>query len=164
MKKALLPAAIFTILSLSAFAWQESAEETAVHEKSRPRLSIPGPGRIFSSVGSDRPEKQILEESVEAQQQTSSPLSSSECIYLKEIASLLMIPVSENDTPGDIAWKIQSKLGQSTQYPGEILSDGSFEKAKWAIRIPADAETFEDYHTFIKKVAGKKILILEADE
>ena len=93
MKKALLPAAIFTILSLSAFAWQESADEPAVHEKSRPRLSIPGPGRFFSSVGSDRSEKQIQEESVEAQEQTSTPVPSSECIYLKEIASLLMIPV-----------------------------------------------------------------------
>ena len=87
-----------------------------------------------------------------------------ETVYLKEIASVLSISVSEKDTPGDIAFKIRQRLARTDCYRGGIFSDASFAKAKSAIRIPSDAETFAEYHAFIKKVARKKVLIFEVQE
>ena len=84
--------------------------------------------------------------------------------YLKEIASVLSIPVLKDDTPGDIAFKIKQCLGNVEHYRGNVLSDASFEKAKSAIRIPADAETFAEYHKFIKKIANRKVLIINLNE
>ena len=92
------------------------------------------------------------------------PSTSSESEYLKEIASVLSIPVSKDDTPGDIAFKIKQCIGNAECYRGNVLSDESSEKAKSAIRIPSDAETFEAYNAFIKKVAGKRIVILDCKE
>ena len=92
------------------------------------------------------------------------PPTSSESEYLKEIASALSIPISTDDTPGDIAFKIKQSIGNAACYRGEVLSDESFEKAKSAIRIPTDAETFKAYHAFIKKIAGKRIVILGGKE
>ena len=93
---------------------------------------------------------------------SSGPQSSSqETVYLKEIASVLSIPVSDKDTPGDIAFKIRQRLENTERYRGDILSDESFTKAKSALRISEDAETFTEYHTFIKKVAGKKMVVID---
>ena len=92
------------------------------------------------------------------------PATPSESDYLKEIASVLSIPVSKDDTPGDIAFKIKQCIGHAERYRGEVLSDESFELAKSAIGIPKDAETFKSYHDFIKKVEGKRIMILECKE
>ena len=85
--------------------------------------------------------------------------------YLKEIALVLSIHVSKDDTPGDIAFKIKQCIGGNAErYRGEVLSDESFEKARSAIRIPADAETFAGYHQFIKKIDGKRIIVLDSKE
>lgn len=92
------------------------------------------------------------------------PPAPPESEYLKEIASVLSIPVLKDDTPGDIAFKIKQCIGNAERYRGNVLSDASFEKAKSAIRIPADAETFKSYHAFIKKIAGKKLLICDEDK
>lgn len=92
------------------------------------------------------------------------PQTAQEAVYLKEIASVLSISVSEKDTPGDIAFKIRQRLARIDCYRGDIFSDASFAKAKSAIRIPSDAETFAEYHAFIKKVARKKVLIIEEQE
>lgn len=94
-------------------------------------------------------------------QRCQTPSVSPESEYLKEIASLLSIPVSKDDTPGDITFKIKQCIANSERYRGNVLSDKSFEKAKSAIRIPADAETFKAYHAFIKKIAGKKIYVID---
>ena len=96
--------------------------------------------------------------------QTSQQSSSHETVYLKEIASVLSIPVSDKDTSGDIAFKIRQRIENTEHYRGDVLSDESFAKAKSAIRIPADAETFAEYHMFVKKVSGKKIIMLNCEE
>lgn len=88
------------------------------------------------------------------------PSASPESEYLKEIAPVLSIPVLKDDTPGDIAFKIKQCVGSAERYRGNVLSAESFGKAKSAIRIPADAETFKAYHIFIKKVVGKRIIIV----
>lgn len=88
------------------------------------------------------------------------PTTPLESEYLREIALVFSIPVSKDDTPGDIAFKIKQYIGSTERYRGEVLSDESFEKAKSSIRIPADAETFRAYHIFIKKVVGKRIIIV----
>ncbi len=92
------------------------------------------------------------------------PSASPESEYLKEIASVLSISVSKDDTPGDMAFKIKQCIGNAEHYRGDVLSDESFEKAKSAIRIPADAETFSEYHKFIKKIANRKVLIINSKE
>ena len=96
--------------------------------------------------------------------QISQQTPSQETVYLKEIASVLSIPVSDKDTPGDIAFKIRQRLENTERYRGSVLSDESFAKAKSAIRIPADAETFAEYHAFIKKVVVKRIIVLGDNE
>ena len=90
--------------------------------------------------------------------------SSQEPAYLKEIASILSIPVSDKDTPGDIVFKIRQRIDNPVRYRGKVLSDESFGKVKSAIWIRNDAETFAEYHAFIKKVEGKKIVILDCKE
>ena len=97
-------------------------------------------------------------------QRDQTPQIPPESEYLKEIASVLSIPVLKDDTPGDIAFKIKQCLGNVEHYRGNVLSDPSFEKAKSAIRIPADAETFAEYHKFIKKIANRKVLIIHSNE
>ena len=94
------------------------------------------------------------------EQRNQTPPAPPESEYLKEIASVLSIPVSKEDTPGDIAFKIKQCIGNAERYRGEVLSDESFELAKSAIGIPTDAETFKAYHAFIKKVIGKRIVIV----
>ena len=86
----------------------------------------------------------------------------SENSYLKDIAYALSLSVSEEETPGDIAFKIKRKIGCTTRYRGEVFSDESFAKTKSSIRIPADAEVFAEYHKFIRDIAGKRVLILDA--
>lgn len=93
--------------------------------------------------------------------QTFQQPASQESAYLKEIASVLSIPVSDKDTPGDIAFKIRRRIENTERYRGTVLSDESFRKAKSAIRIPADEETFVEYHKFIKKIEGKNLLICD---
>ena len=94
-------------------------------------------------------------------QSAQTPSASPESEYLKEIASVLSIPVLREDTPGDLAFKIKQCIGNAERYSGNVLSNESFEKAKSAIRIPEDSETFKAYHAFIKKVAGKKIFVID---
>ena len=79
-----------------------------------------------------------------------------------EIASALSLPVSKDDTPGDIAYKIKERIDHAERYRGEVLSDESFELAKSAIGIRADAETFTQYHKFIREIAGKKYILIES--
>jgi len=88
------------------------------------------------------------------------PTTPSESEYLKEIASMLSVSVSKDDTPGDIAFKVKQRLGHVERYRGEVLSDESFALAKSAIGIPKDAEIFKAYHAFVKKIEGKKILVI----
>ena len=88
----------------------------------------------------------------------------SESEYLKEIATMLSIPVSKDDTPGDIAFKIKQCIGHAERYRGEVLSEESFAECCAAIPTIKDTETFKAYHAFIKKVEGKRIMILECKE
>ena len=97
-------------------------------------------------------------------QSAQTPSASPESEYLKEIASVLSIPVLREDTPGDLAFKIKQCIGNAERYSGNVLSDESFEKAKSAIRIPSDAETFAEYHKFIRKIADRKVLIINSKE
>lgn len=97
-------------------------------------------------------------------QSAQTPSASPESEYLKEIASVLSIPVLREDTPGDLAFKIKQCIGNAERYSGNVLSDESFEKAKPAIRIPSDAETFAEYHKFIRKIADRKVLIINSKE
>lgn len=87
--------------------------------------------------------------------------SNAEATYLREIATSLGLSPSSDKTPGDIASAIQQALGNSQKFRGEVLSDSAFRDCKDAIPTIKDTETFEAYHSFIKKVAGKRILILD---
>lgn len=84
-----------------------------------------------------------------------------EISYLREIALDLSILVSDKDTPRDIVIKIRQRLEKAERYYGDVFSEEAFSKAKSAIRIPADAETFAKYYTIVKKVAGKAIIIVD---
>lgn len=86
--------------------------------------------------------------------------SSSEATYLREIAVSLGLSPSLDKTPGDIAFDIKQALGDSQKYKGNVFSDEEFDKYRKAFLTNNDVKTFEDYHTFAKKVAGKRIVIL----
>lgn len=83
-----------------------------------------------------------------------------EATYLREIATSLGLSPSADKTPGDIAFDIKQALNNSLRYRGDVLSD-TFEECKAAIPSSKDTETFEQYHDFIRKVAGKRVLILD---
>lgn len=85
----------------------------------------------------------------------------SELSYLREIAGVLKLNEGPEKTPGDIAFDIRQCLDNRQKYRGEVLSDDSFEMATSAIGIQKDQETFKAYHAFIRKIAGKTIIVLE---
>ncbi len=87
--------------------------------------------------------------------------SSPEPLYLKEIAAMLSVLVAETDTPGDIAFKIKQRLEKVEKYHGDILSEESASNIRDAILSKVDLTTFDEYHSFIKKIADKRILIIE---
>lgn len=170
MRRTILPIVAFGFLAAASLVQSEPMvsfgteknDETSstVFNGNEPR----GRSRFrVRSVFHGRTQKSDSVEADPAVQQQAVP-SPSEPEYLKEIATILAIPVLVRDTPGDIAFKIKQRLGTAERYRGKVLADDAFEKAKSAIRIPSDAETFADYHVFIKKVAGKRILILNAQE
>ncbi|MBQ6923072.1 MAG: hypothetical protein IJQ73_00385 [Kiritimatiellae bacterium] len=92
---------------------------------------------------------------------TQSTPSSSEATYLREIATSLGLSPSPDKTPGIIAFDIKQALGKSLKYHDDILSDVAFQECKAAIPTTKDTEIFEAYHRFIKKIAGKRILVLD---
>lgn len=89
------------------------------------------------------------------------PASSSESSYLRELAEVFNLNEGSEKTAGDIAFDIRQCLDNRQKYRGDVLSSDSFEKACAAIRISKDQETFRAYHEFIKKIAGKTIVVLE---
>ena len=84
-----------------------------------------------------------------------------EAELLKNLATWLSIEIPENATPDIIALSIKQALDDSLQYRGEVLSVEASEECKAAIPTTKDTETFEAYHVFIKKIAGKRILVLD---
>lgn len=89
------------------------------------------------------------------------PASISESSYLRELAEVLKLNEGPEKTTGDIAFDIRQCLDNRQKYRGDVLSSDSFEKARTAIRISKDQETFKAYHEFISKIAGKTIIVLE---
>ena len=88
----------------------------------------------------------------------------SESVYLREIAASLGLSPSSDKTPGDIAFDIGQVLNNTQRYKGGVLNDQVFDECKAAIPTTKDTETFEAYHVFIKKIAGKRIVILDCKE
>lgn len=88
-------------------------------------------------------------------------LPNSESSYLRELAGILKLDVRSEKTSGDMAFDIRQRLNKRLTYSGDVLPLDSFEKASAAIRITKDQETFKAYHEFIRKVAGKTIIVLE---
>lgn len=91
----------------------------------------------------------------------SEPESGSECESLKKIAEFLSIPTPSDFQPGDYEREILLKLRNAKPYKGEVLSTNAFEECKAAIPTKKDTETFESYHAFIKKIAGKRLIVIE---
>ena len=89
--------------------------------------------------------------------------SQSEAPYLKSLASWLSVKIPRNATPGDIEFAIRQKFSE-IPYCGEVLSDEAFAECCAAIPTTRDTETFKAYHAFIKKIAGKRMVILECKE
>lgn len=83
-----------------------------------------------------------------------------EDVYLREIAVTLGFTPQPGQMPGDIARVIQQKLDNSEEYHGDVFTVDSFRECKAAISTTKDKATFEAYHAFIKKIEGKKVVIL----
>ena len=86
------------------------------------------------------------------------PPPQSEAPFLEDLAEWLSVPIPENATPGDIALAIKQALSERVTSPDTVLSDESFKECYEAIPTTRDAEIFKAYHTFIKKVEGKKVI------
>lgn len=87
-----------------------------------------------------------------------------ESVYLREIATTLGLAPSSDKTPGDIAFDISQVLNNTQRYKGGVLTDQSFIECNAAIPTSKDTEIFEAYHAFIKKIAGKRIVIIDCKE
>ena len=87
----------------------------------------------------------------------------SEADYLREIAASLGLSPASDKTPGDIAFDISQVLNNAQRYKGGVLTDQSFGECKAAIPTSKDTEIFESYHAFIKKIAGKRIIVVGDD-
>ena len=102
-----------------------------------------------------------LSHRVGPRQTTTTTSSNAEATYLREIAMSLGLSPSSDKTPGVMAFDIKQALGNSQKYTGDVFSGEAFDKYRKAFLTNKDAETFEAYHSFIKKIAGKRILILD---
>lgn len=145
---------------------KDAIEKTSRSEEDAPKRSFGG--RIRERIHRGRQpddDSQTERDDLPAKtQETSfSPPPQSESTYLKELAEWLSVPIPKDATPGDIYFSIRQVLSDSTRYPGEVLSDEAFKECKAAIPTTKDTETFEAYHAFIKKVEGKRILVLDCD-
>ena len=96
-----------------------------------------------------------------SEEKPQTPPSPSEASYLREIATSLGMTPSSDKTPGDIAFDIEQALKNHQKYRGTVLTDEAFKECKTAIPTTKDTETFEAYHAFIKKIAGKRVIILD---
>ena len=85
----------------------------------------------------------------------------SEAVFLLDIAKRLGIDEPYDKTPGDIAFDIERCLNHSTSYCGGTLSSDAFANIREAILNPEEQKMFQAYHDFIRKVEGRRILILE---
>ena len=83
----------------------------------------------------------------------------SESVYLREIAASLGLSPSS-----DIAFDIGQVLNSVQRYKGGVLSDQSFDECKAAIPTSKDTEIFEAYHAFIKKINGKRLIVLDSEK
>ena len=139
------------------------SQEDKGGEIKRGRASRLFPGNWLGGENGEPENKDLSsqEETLPNIRSSQTPQVSVESVYLKEIAASLSISVSENDTPGDITFKIKQRLRGEEGYRGGVLSDESFELAKSAILILTDAEIFAEYHKFIKKIADKKVIVIE---
>lgn len=142
---------------------KDAMEKTSRSEEDSPRRSVGGFIRDRIHRRRQPDEVSQVEPDVgpaEPQDTSSTPPSQPEAPYLKELAEWLSVPIPKDATPGDIAFAIRQALSDSTRYPGEVLSDEAFKECKAAIPTTKDTEIFEAYHAFIKKVAGKRIVVL----
>ena len=85
----------------------------------------------------------------------------SEAPYLKDLAAWLSVPIPKDATSGDIEFAIKQAISESVRYSDEVLTDEAVMECRDAIPTTKDTKTFEAYHAFIKKIAGKKIIILD---
>lgn len=79
---------------------------------------------------------------------------------MKELAEWLSVPIKDNATPGEISFAIRQALSETMRYSGEVLSDEAFEECRAAIPTTKDTEIFEAYHAFIKRIAGRIIVVI----
>ncbi len=142
---------------------KDAIEKTSHSEEDAPKRSFGGRIRERIHWGRRTDDDSQTERDdlpAETQETAFSPPSQSESTYLKELAEWLSVPIPKDATPDNIAFAIRQALSDSTRYPGEVLSDEAFKECKAAIPTTKDTETFEAYHRFIKKVAGKKVIVL----
>lgn len=92
-----------------------------------------------------------------------SETSQPEAPYLKELAEWLSVPIPENATPATMSFAIRQALSGTVRYSGEVLSDEAFEECRAAIPTTKDTAIFEAYHAFIKKIVGKRIIVLNPE-
>lgn len=165
--------ALAALLGGIASAQQESVrppEELKNTLSSRPREPRKSIGETFRGLvsGLQRQEDNTVDPVLEGGLSTAitSPASDapqSEAPYLKELAEWLSVPIPEHATPGEISSAIRQRISDTMRYSGEVLSDEAFEECRAAIPTTKDTETFEAYHAFIKKVVGKKVIVLNPD-
>ncbi len=142
---------------------KDAIEKTSRSEEDAPRRSKGGFLRgLFHGRRQPDDVSQMEPEDLPAEPQdtTFSSPPQSESTYLKELAEWLSVPIPKEATPGDIAFAIRQALSETVTYPGTVLSDKAFEECKADISTSKDRETFEQYHRFIKEVAGKKVILI----
>ncbi len=145
---------------------KDAIEKASRSEEDAPKRSFGGRIRERIQRGRQTDDDSQTERddlSAETQETSFSPPPQSESTYLKELAEWLSVPIPKDATPGDIAFAIRQALSETTRYSGEVLSDEAFEECKAAIPTTKDTETFAAYHRFIKKVAGKRVVVLTPD-
>ena len=139
-----------------------SVSSLRVPESFRSETRYRSLSETFRGIGS-RLRRHEEEESAKERQEppTALPSPQSEASYLQELAEWLSVPIPENATSGDISFAIKQALSETTRYSGAVLSDEAFDECRAAIPTTKDTEIFEAYHAFVKKVAGKKLVLVE---
>lgn len=93
------------------------------------------------------------------QRRNANPVPQSEMNYAREIANALGMKPGKGRTEADVATDVKLLIREAPEAPKRTLSDSEVEKLSKLLK-PEDREVLAEEQAFMKRVAGKQVLVI----
>lgn len=93
------------------------------------------------------------------QSQNAKPVPQLEMNYAREIANALGMKPGKGRTEADVATDVKLLIREAPEAPKRTLSDSEVEKLSKLLK-PEDREVLAEGQAFMKRVAGKQVLVI----